>query len=114
MPNRHQAIILSNADILSIGPLGKTFSEKWIYIKATFFTDENEFENVCKMAAILSQPQCVNVHLLLLSYFDIERAQVVEFHNQDYIDDLVDDCSNYSAIAMELLQSCAEHSIYNN
>ena len=27
----------------------------------------------------------------------------------DHIDDLVQDCSNSSALAMELLQSCAEH-----
>ena len=30
-----------------------------------------------------------------------------------YIDGLVQDCSNSSALAMELLQSCTEQSIYS-
>ena len=29
-----------------------------------------------------------------------------------YIDGLVQDCSNSSALAMELLQSCTKHSVY--
>ena len=57
-----QAIIWTNVGILSIGPLGKNFSEILIRIQR-FFIQENSFENaVWKMAAILSQPQCVNPH----------------------------------------------------
>ena len=57
-PDRRQTIIWTNAGILLIGPLGKKlqWNLNWsLYI----FIQENEFENVCKMAAILSQPQYV-------------------------------------------------------
>ena len=54
-PGRRQAIIWSNAGILSIGPLGTNFSE--IVIKIHW---KNAFENVfCEKATILSGPQCV-------------------------------------------------------
>ena len=37
------------------------FSEIWIKQNTTIFLQEIDFENViCKMAAILSQPKCVN------------------------------------------------------
>ena len=53
-PGRRQAIILTNAGILLIGPLGTNSSEIVIFIQ------EKAFENVVwKMAAILSRPQCV-------------------------------------------------------
>ena len=56
-PDRRQAIILTNAGILLIGPLGTNFSEILIEI----FIQENVFESVvCESAAILSRPQCVN------------------------------------------------------
>ena len=59
-PGRRQAIILTNAGILLIGPLGTNFSEILIGIQ-TFSFKQNAFENVVwKKAAILSQPQCVN------------------------------------------------------
>ena len=34
-------------------------------------------------------------------------------HSDDYVDGLVQHCSNSSALAMELLQSCAKPSIYS-
>ena len=46
-----QAIIWTNAGTLLIGPLWTNFSEIWI--KIPIFIQENEFENVNKMAAIL-------------------------------------------------------------
>ena len=50
-PGRCRAIIRTNAGILLTGPLGN------LYI----IIQENAFENtVCKMAAILPRPQCVN------------------------------------------------------
>ena len=46
--------------MLLIGPLGTNFSENLIEI-LTFFIQKNAIESVaCKMAAILSRPQCVN------------------------------------------------------
>ena len=54
-PDRHQAIIWTNAGMLLIGPLEKNFSEISMEI-------QDVFGNVVrKLAAILSQPQFVNV-----------------------------------------------------
>ena len=59
-PGRRQAIIWTNAGILSTGPLGTNFSEILIEIY-TFSLKKIAFENVFwKMAAILPQPQWVN------------------------------------------------------
>ena len=54
-----QAINWTNAEILLIGLLGTNFSEILIEIP-TFSIQEDAFQNVCKMAAILSRPQCIN------------------------------------------------------
>ena len=55
---RHQAITWTNSDLISIKPSGTIFSE--ILIKIHFHLKKNASENViCKMAAILSRPQCV-------------------------------------------------------
>ena len=49
-----QAITITNADLLSVGPIGTKFSEMLIKIKNFKFM--NTFENVgCKMAPILSR-----------------------------------------------------------
>ena len=57
-PGRHQANIWTNAGILLIEPLGTNFSE--ILFEIHIFLQVNAFEQViCKMAAILSRPQCV-------------------------------------------------------
>ena len=77
MPVQCQAIIWTNADLLSIGTLGINFSEIWIKIWQ-FFMQENEFETVfCKMVTILSQSQCVNlanhcslITMVLHAYFN--------------------------------------------
>ena len=56
-PIWHQGIIWTNAPLLSIGTLGTNSSEILII-------QENAFENVVwKMAAIMSRPQCVKVHV---------------------------------------------------
>ena len=60
LPDRRQAIIWTSAGILLNGPLQTNFSEilNW---NSNIFIQENAVENVvCEMAAILSQPQCVN------------------------------------------------------
>ena len=55
-----QAIILTNGGLLLIRPLGIAFSE---VKSANTFIQENKCEtNVCKMAAILSRPQCVDIY----------------------------------------------------
>ena len=59
-PERCQAIICTKAGILLIGPLGTNFNEILSEI-CNIFIQENAFECViCKMVAILSQPQCFN------------------------------------------------------
>ena len=59
-PDRCQDIIWTTAGILLIGPLGTNFNEIF-YQNSCIYIQENAFKNiVCKTAAILSQPQCVN------------------------------------------------------
>ena len=42
-----------------------------------FFVQENEFENVvCEMAAILSQPQCVEMLNVFLAIFEGQQVHV--------------------------------------
>ena len=54
-PDRRQAIIWTNAGLMSIGPMRTYFSEN-----TTIFIEEIARENVVReMASILSQPQCV-------------------------------------------------------
>ena len=58
---RRQAIIWNNAGILLIGPIGTNFGEILNEIE-TFSLETMHFENaVCKLTAILSRPQCVNI-----------------------------------------------------
>ena len=59
-PGRRQAIIWTNDGILLIGPLGTKLQWNFNY-NSNIFIHKNAFEDVVwKMAAILSQPQCVN------------------------------------------------------
>ena len=56
-PDRRQAIIWTNAEILLIGPFGTKFNRN-----SNIFVQENAFESVvCEMAAISSRPQCVKI-----------------------------------------------------
>ena len=65
-PDRHQAIIWTNAGVLLVGPLGTNCSAILIAIHTFSFIQENAFENdVWKMASILSPPQCVKNNLAL-------------------------------------------------
>ena len=78
------------------------------------------FESVvCEIAAILSRPQCVKktgfgigpvLEIDVLGCWSSEILGTTG-HSIDYIDGLVQDCSNSSALAMELLLSCAKPSI---
>ena len=59
-PGRRQAIIWTNAGILLIGTLGTNSSEIFSEIHRVSFKKMHIENLVCKMAAILCQPQCVN------------------------------------------------------
>ena len=62
-PIKYQAITWTNTNVLTIGPLLDQTSNQNRNI-TTFFR-ENAFENViCKMAAILLGPHCVNKYLI--------------------------------------------------
>ena len=114
LPGQWQSIIWTTAGILLIRPLGINFCEILIKINN---------ENVCKMASISSQLQCVKIEeitsthyqmdlicwyfmLLTLEHCVIRKISVFSssFH-VPHFNGLVQDCSNSSALAMELLQS---------
>ena len=52
-PGQRQAIIQTNAGILSIWPLGTYFSEILLNRNSYVFIQENAFENVCGKSSIL-------------------------------------------------------------
>ena len=58
-PDRHQAIILTNAEILLIGPLGTNFSEILIEIHAFSFKKMH-----LKMSSGKWRPFCLGLHVL--------------------------------------------------
>ena len=65
-PGQHQAIIWTNAGILLIWTLGTNFSEILSKIHA-FSYKKNAFDYVVyEMSAILSRPQCVIQHWLIV------------------------------------------------
>ena len=82
-PVRRQAIIWTNAEILSIRCLG-TNNLQWNSNQNTkVFIHENAFENVVyEMAAILSQPQCVDM------------VSVLGQNDADYITEAVIRCAD--------------------
>ena len=53
-PVGHQAITWTNADIVTFGTSEINFPLKKIQSECVFFFQDNEFENVCKMAAIFA------------------------------------------------------------
>ena len=59
-PGRRQAIIWTNAGILSIGPLGTNFSKILIEMQTFSFKKTHLKMSSGKKSAILSRPQCVN------------------------------------------------------
>ena len=76
LPDRHQAIIWTNAGILLIGPLGK--KHQWnLNRNSNIFIQENAFESVaCETVAILSRPECVN-YIFWWNDLDIIHSQFV-------------------------------------
>ena len=60
-PGRRQDIILTNAGILLIGPLGTNFTEILIEIDTFSFKKMHLKMSSGKIAAILSRPQCVKM-----------------------------------------------------
>ena len=65
-PGRPQAIIWTNTDISSIGPLWTNFSEILIAIHTFLFKKMHLTMSSANIAAILSRPQCVNLRRLQL------------------------------------------------
>ena len=59
-PGWHQAIILTNAEILIFRTLGTNFNDIFIEIHTFSFKRINLEMSSLEMAAILSRPQCVN------------------------------------------------------
>ena len=69
-PDRHQAIIWTNAGILLIWP-----KFQWnMYRHSFILIDENTFEKVCEVAAILAWSQCVNGIMMTSSNGNIFRV----------------------------------------
>ena len=71
----HQAIILTSAGILLVGPIGTNFNE--ILIEIQTFSFKNAFENVvCELAAILFRPWCVNGVYVILTEYSTEMKKI--------------------------------------
>ena len=140
-PGRRQAIILTNAGILLIGPIETNFSEMLIEI-LTFSLEKmrskvssakrrpfclglnvliKEAEAVCtRIASIVwysvSTKTCHNKlisekYIYFIQYISNTIVLHICLQEHDYIDGLAQDCSNSSALAMALLQSCTKSSI---
>ena len=76
-PERRQAIILTNAGILLIGPLGTNFSETFIEIKIFSLTNLHFKVSSAKVTTILSRPQCVDK----ISYYICYCTQIMDSRN---------------------------------
>ena len=63
-PVRRQAITWTNADLSSIRPLGRTFSENSNKNSDNFVKENAFYDVVCEMAAILSRRRWVDIHRL--------------------------------------------------
>ena len=103
-PDRRQAITWTNVGILLIGPLGTNFSEILIKIQTFSFKKMH-----LKTSSAKRRPFCfgLNVLISLSPDLDVFTHQGWVMH----INGLVQDCSNSSALAMELLQSCTDPAI---
>ena len=125
-PGRRQAIIWTNAGILLFGPLGTNFSEIFIEIYVFSFKKMH-----LKMLSGNCRPFCLGLNVLTLRGKVItDQHQSASKHNKTGTisiifgmycllifmsqDGLAQDCSNSSALALELLQSCANPSIWSS
>ena len=89
-PARHRAIIWTNTDLLSIGPLEINLSE--ISMETNIFAQDNAFENViCKTVTILSLSQ----------YYEVtaERNGPHKHPSKKY-------CSRKTSILIQICRSC--------
>ena len=94
-PSRRQAIIWTNAEILSIGPLKTYHSEIFIDIQILYFIQENAFENVVsKMAAFFLG---LNVLTVVVNAFHVKGTEaVIHWCNDKMADTLQTTISNLS------------------
>ena len=123
-PERHQAIIWTNAGILLIGPLGTNFSE--ILNKTHIFSfKKNAFESVvCEMSAIFSRPQCVNEEVMarkrwskVYEYFDKDHPLTACFLIPLYrimIEDVCLHVFNINDVILDLFRVSETHSWYTS
>ena len=65
-PNRHQAIIWTNAGSFLIGPLGTNLNELWTNIQPFSCKIMNLKNAVCKCTAVLVRPQCYVFEIALV------------------------------------------------
>ena len=119
-PGRRQAIIWTNAGILLIGPLGTNCSETLSEIHKFSFKKMH-----VKMSSGKWRPFCLGLNVRRLKWWQqkvwrkwhvtlyrVSSENLTDWEKNKYdIDGLVQACSNSSASAMELLQSCIKPSI---
>ena len=116
---RRQAIIWTNAVLLLFGPLETTFIEisttieQFSYKKFGLKMSSTKWWPVCLCLSVLRHWQHLvsRYSFLLSSLFRRDVASILfVITGIIYIDGLVQDCSNSSALAMELLLSCTKSS----
>ena len=118
--SRRQAITWTNAGLLLIRPWGTNFSEILIGIQTFSFKNTHLKMSSAKWCFCLG----LNGLTLLVPKYEYSRQTrsvpwllmpwllLCQFFRSYGIDSLVQDCSNTSALAMELLQSCTKPSMY--
>ena len=114
LPGRRQAIIWTNAAILLIETLRTIFSEIWSKIRA--FSSKKMH---LKMSSAKWRSYYIGLDVThdqsILGLVNLARNHTTKWFTKNYtrhIDDLMQDCSFSSALAMELLQSCTKPSTY--
>ena len=101
-PGQHQAIIWNNDGILLIWPLGTSFSEILIVILSFSLKKMH-----LKMSSGKWWPFCLSLNVLIY-HKQKDICLILANWCCIYIDGLMQDCSNTSALAKELLQFCTE------
>ena len=110
-PDQRQVIIWTNADKLSIGLQETKFNEILIEIYTFSFKKMH-----LKMPSGKWQPSCLSLNVLRTVVMTQNSVYQISPRNKIvvtlHINGLVQDCSNSSALAMELLQSCTKPSTW--
>ena len=105
LPGRRQAIIWTNAGILSIWPLGTNFSGIIIEIYRFSFKKMHLKMPSGKMAAILSRPQCVNKYMQLhMSKITGKWVNFSQLH-YPYLHQCTESSFVYNVLLLDLYQA---------